>query len=107
MIIQIHDVAQVPSADILILLLTCGSLGRHQPMDGVGSCRLCCLDDFGLIHRIHRQFPLSHGILGGLRCLAIGLEFRRLLGKYRLERRGLGVLDKVGRGAHILDHAHH
>ena len=84
MIIQIHYVTQVPSAAILIMLLTCGGLGRHKPIDGIGSCRLCCLDNFWLIHWIHREFPLPHGILRGLRCLAIGLEFRRLLGKYRL-----------------------
>jgi len=105
-IIQIHYMTQVASAAILIMLVTDG-LGRHQPVDGIGSCWLCGLDDFWLIHRIHRQFPLPHGILGGLRRLAIGLEFRCLLGKYWLKRRCLCVLDKMGWGAHILDHAHH
>ena len=45
MIIQIHNVTQVPAPGILIVLLG-GGLGRHQPMDGVGSCRLCGFDDF-------------------------------------------------------------
>jgi hypothetical protein len=107
MIIQIHNVAQVPAPIILIVVLG-GGLRWHQPMDGVGPCWLCGFDDFWLIQRIHRQFPLPHRILRGLgRSLPIALELSRLLGKYGLERGGLGILDKVGWGAHILDHAHH
>ena len=107
-IFHIHNVAQISAPAILTMLLT-GSLGRHQPMDGVGSCWLCSFDDFWLIQRVHRQFPLPHRILRGLRrrSLAICLKFSRLLWYYRLERWGLSVLDKVGWGGHILDHAHY